>query len=92
MRGHIMSGKLFVGNLPLNVTESALRTLFVRHGYDVSDIDLVREPLTGQSQGFAYVTLSPSADPSRAIEDINGNDFEGRRLMVNEWPLHRKLA
>ncbi len=74
--------KLFVGNLPFTVTEDALRTLFTPHG-TVEKIALISDRDTGRPRGFAFIEMS-NADAARAMQSLNGTDFGGRPLKVNE--------
>ena len=74
--------KLFVGNLPFTATEASVRTLFAAHG-TVDSVALITDRDTGRPRGFGFVEVS-SADASRAIDALNGKDFEGRALKVNE--------
>jgi RNA recognition motif-containing protein len=74
--------KLYVGNLPFSATEDAVRTLFSAHG-TVETISLITDRETGQARGFGFVEMS-SADASRAMQALNGTDFEGRALKINE--------
>lgn len=74
--------KLFVGNLPFTATEASVRTLFSAHG-TVDTVALITDRDTGRPRGFGFVEVS-SADASRTIQALNGKDFEGRALKVNE--------
>jgi RNA recognition motif-containing protein len=74
--------KLFVGNLPSSATEASVRTLFSAHG-TVDSVALITDRDTGRPRGFGFVEVS-SADAARAIQALNGTDFEGRALKVNE--------
>ncbi|MCK6370057.1 MAG: RNA-binding protein [Gammaproteobacteria bacterium] len=74
--------KLFVGNLPFSVTEDSLRTLFAAHG-TVDKIALITDRDTGQPRGFAFVEMG-SSEAARAMQALNGTDFGGRALKVNE--------
>jgi RNA recognition motif-containing protein len=74
--------KLYVGNLPFTVTEEGLRTLFAPHG-SVEKISLISDRDTGRPRGFGFVEMSNS-DASRAMQALNGQDFEGRSLKINE--------
>ena len=74
--------KLYVGNLPFSATEDAVRTLFSVHG-TVEKISLINDRDTGRPRGFAFVEMS-SADATRAQQALNGQDFDGRALKVNE--------
>jgi RNA recognition motif-containing protein len=74
--------KLYVGNLPFSATEETVRTAFSAHG-TVESLSLVMDRDTGQPRGFGFVEMS-SADASRAMQALNGADFGGRPLKVNE--------
>jgi RNA recognition motif-containing protein len=74
--------KLFVGNLPFTATEASVRTLFSAHG-TVETVALITDRDTGRPRGFGFVEVS-GADAARAIQALNGTDFEGRALKVNE--------
>jgi RNA recognition motif-containing protein len=74
--------KLYVGNLPFNATEEGLRALFAPHG-TVEKISLITDRDTGRARGFGFVEMS-NADASRAMQALNGTDFEGRALKINE--------
>ena len=74
--------KLYVGNLPFTATEESVRNLFAPHG-TVEKLSLISDRDTGQPRGFGFVEMS-SADASRAMLALNGIDFGGRPLKVNE--------
>jgi len=74
--------KLYVGNLPFTVTEDQLRELFAPHG-TVEKISLISDRDTGRPRGFAFVEMA-NADAARAMQTLNGKDFGGRALKVNE--------
>jgi len=74
--------KLFVGNLPFSATEDSLRALFTPHG-TVESLAIINDRDTGRPRGFGFIEMS-SADASRAMAALNGTDFEGRALKVNE--------
>ncbi len=74
--------KLFVGNLPFSATEDSVRTLFASHG-TIESLALINDRETGRPRGFGFIEMS-NADAARAIEALNGTDFEGRALKVNE--------
>ena len=74
--------KLYVGNMSFNTTEASLEALFSNYG-EVQEVALITDRDTGRPRGFAFVTMDD--DAARAsIEALNGNDFEGRALTVNE--------
>ena len=74
--------KLYVGNLPFTATEDAVRTLFATHG-TVEKISLISDRDTGRPRGFGFVEMS-SSDASKAMQALNGKDFDGRALKINE--------
>ena len=74
--------KLFVGNLPFTATDESVRALFARHG-TVEKVALISDRETGRPRGFGFVEMS-NDDASRAMQALNGTDFEGRSLKVNE--------
>jgi RNA recognition motif-containing protein len=74
--------KLYVGNLPFSATEDSVRTLFAEHG-NVEKVALVNDRDTGQPRGFGFVEMS-SSDAQKAMQSLNGKDFGGRPLKVNE--------
>lgn len=74
--------KLYVGNLPFTATDEAVKTLFSAHG-TVEKISLITDRDTGRPRGFGFVEMS-NADASRAMQALNGTDFEGRALKISE--------
>lgn len=74
--------KLFVGNLPFTATEDSVRELFAPHG-TVEKLDLITDRDTGRPRGFGFVVMS-DADASRAMQALDGKEFDGRTLKVNE--------
>jgi RNA recognition motif-containing protein len=79
----IMSTKLFVGNLSYNVTENDLQDLFSQYG-TVNEVNLMLDRMSGRSRGFAFVTLDSKESADAAAQALNGKNWEGRNLSVNE--------
>ncbi|MGH9395824.1 MAG: RNA recognition motif domain-containing protein [Terriglobia bacterium] len=79
-----MATKLYVGNLPHSVTTSALNDFVTEAGFQVASAMVVMDKMSGQSRGFGFVELADGGDIQRAIGSLNGRDFEGRPLTVNE--------
>jgi len=77
-----MNEKLYVGNLAYSTTESDLRQLFAQAG-TVSECDLIKDRDTGQSKGFAFVTMSTQAEAEAATTMFNAHSFGDRALTVN---------
>jgi RNA recognition motif-containing protein len=74
---------LYVGNLPFDTTEDALRDLFAPFG-EVQQIRIMTDRDTGRSRGFAFVEMAQDDDAEKAIAALNGRDFGGRALTINE--------
>ena len=74
---------IFVGNLSFSSTEDAVRGLFEQFGA-VDRVSIITDRDTGRSRGFAFVEMSNDAEAERAISALNGSDYGGRRLNVNE--------
>ena len=75
--------KLYVGNLSFDTTENDLQTQFEQFG-KVVEAALVTDRETGRSRGFAFVTMGSAAEGEAAIKALEGKDFQGRNLTVNE--------
>jgi RNA recognition motif-containing protein len=78
-----MSIKLYVGNLPYEMTEDQLRELFTEAG-QVASAKIITDRQTGQPRGFGFVEMETKADGQKAISMLNGKNIEGRALAVNE--------
>ena len=78
-----MNTKMYVGHLPMQVTELELRELFGNHG-QVDDVALTIDHEKGNPRGFAFVTMSSRSEMASAIEALHGMDFKGSILVVNE--------
>jgi RNA recognition motif-containing protein len=78
-----MGSKIFVGGLPFAATEQQLSDLFGQHG-SVASAQVVTDRFTGQSRGFGFVEMSTPAEAQTAIGALNGSQFGGRTLTVNE--------
>jgi RNA recognition motif-containing protein len=74
--------KLYVGNLPFSANEDAVRALFAEYGA-VQTLSLVNDRQTGTPRGFGFVEMS-SDDATKAMRALNGKDFGGRPMKVNE--------
>ncbi len=76
--------KLYVGNLPFNASEEQLQEWFGQLGISPSAISLIRDRFTGQSRGFAFIEIANDEEADRAVTSLNGQNFGGRNLVVNE--------
>jgi RNA recognition motif-containing protein len=74
--------KIYVGNLPFSATEDEVRGLFERHGSVVS-VSLINDRETGRPRGFGFVEMDENGAEA-AISALDGKEFGGRSLRVNE--------
>lgn len=75
--------RIYVGNLPYDVTEQEIREMFERRG-QVSSVDIVTDRYSGQSKGFGFVEMPNADEAQKAITELNGQPLKGRALTVNE--------
>jgi RNA recognition motif-containing protein len=78
-----MNRRLYVGNLPYEITETDLQGLFEGVGA-VASINVMRDRETGRARGFAFVEMASEADAQNAIDKLHDRPFGGRTLTVNE--------
>jgi cold-inducible RNA-binding protein len=78
-----MAKKLFVGGLSWNTTESGLREAFERFG-ELDEVTIITDRETGRSRGFGFVTFIEDGAATRAVEELDGTELDGRRITVNE--------
>jgi RNA recognition motif-containing protein len=85
-----MASKLYVGSLPYSTTKEDLEQLFAQYG-TVASVAIISDRDTGQSKGFGFVEFESDDAAKAAIDALNGTDFGGRRLVVNEArPLEKR--
>jgi cold-inducible RNA-binding protein len=75
--------KLYVGNLAYQVTEDQLRDAFESFG-KVESVAIIKDKYSGQSKGFGFVEMPTDPEGQAAIDGLNGKDFNGRAIKVNE--------
>jgi RNA recognition motif-containing protein len=75
--------KLYIGNLSFETTENDLQDLFEKHG-TVNEVHLMMDRMTGQSRGFAFVTMNDETQAKAAMSALNGHELNSRALNVNE--------
>jgi cold-inducible RNA-binding protein len=74
---------IFVGNLSFNTSEDELRRLFEAYGH-VERVSILTDRETGRSRGFGFVEMTNAEEGEKAIASLNGSDFGGRTINVNE--------
>ena len=78
-----MNTKMYVGNLPFDVSEQQLRDHFAPYGM-VTELNLMMDRETGRPRGFAFVTMDEASNMERAIRELDGKELAGRALKINE--------
>ncbi len=78
-----MATKLYVGNLAYGVSNTDLETMFAPHG-TVQSAQVIMDRDTGRSKGFGFVEMGSGNEAQTAINAMNGKEFDGRALTVNE--------
>lgn len=78
-----MSKRIYVGNLSYTTTDAALKDAFAKFGV-VEDASVLVDKMTGRSRGFGFVTMANDDEAMKTIEQMNGQELDGRKLTVNE--------
>jgi hypothetical protein len=78
-----MGKRIFVGNLPFSATDQVLLDTFAQYG-NVESAKVITDRATGRSKGFGFVEMATDAEAVAAIEKLNGAEYEGRTITVNE--------
>ena len=73
--------KLYVGNLPYSYNEDSLKDMFASYG-ELTSVAIITDKMTGRSKGFGFVELD-DAKAEEAINEINGKEIEGRKVVVS---------
>jgi cold-inducible RNA-binding protein len=74
---------LYVGNFPFSMTDPELQSIFEPYG-TIETAQIVRNPKTGRSRGFALVAMTNDIEAEKAMAELNGKESRGRALTVNE--------
>tara|TARA_B100000686_G_C16683321_1_gene913228 strand:- start:601 stop:855 length:255 start_codon:yes stop_codon:yes gene_type:complete len=74
---------IYIGNISYQTTEDEVSTLFGEHGA-VDSVHLISDRETGRSKGFGFVEMPNDEEAKKAIEAVDGSEFGGRQLKVNE--------
>ena len=75
--------RIYVGNFGYETSEQELREAFEAHG-QVQEVSMIQDRETGRPKGFAFVDMPTSAEAQAAIAALNGKEFDGRTITVNE--------
>lgn len=78
-----MGKKLFVGNVPYQITEDRLKEIFSEAG-EVESVAIITDKMTGRPRGFVFVEMANEEGAQKAIETLDGREVDGREINVNE--------
>ncbi len=81
---------IYVGSLHYDTSEANLKELFSEFG-EVTSAKIITDKMSGRSKGFGFVEMSVDSEAKKAIEDLNGVEYDGRTITVNE-SIERKDA
>ncbi len=87
LRGRKM--KLFIGNLPYDISEPELKNLFAEYG-DIVETKLMKDQFTGKSRGFAFVEMSSRSGGQQAMEALNRKKYKNKELVCSEATPQKK--
>ncbi len=74
---------IYVGNLPYSTSEDDLREAFEEYG-TTDSVSIIKDKMSGKSRGFGFVEMSNDEEAQSAISELDGVEFDGRSLTVNE--------
>ena len=74
---------IYVGSLNFKMTEADLKEKFEEYG-EVTSAKIIIDKYSGKSKGFGFVEMPNDAEAKKAIEELNGLDIQGRKIIVNE--------
>lgn len=75
--------QIYVGNVSYNTNEESLTSLFSTYG-EVDSVKLITDRETGRAKGFGFIAMPNDDEANKAIEELNGKEFDGRTLRINE--------
>lgn len=75
--------QIYVGNMSYGTTEESLKSLFNQFG-EVNSVKIITDRETGRAKGFGFIGMDDNAAAQNAIDELNGKEFEGRTLKINE--------
>ncbi|NIV91846.1 RNA-binding protein [candidate division KSB1 bacterium] len=82
---------MYIGNLAYTVTEDDLKALFSEYG-EVESVNIITDRYSRQSKGFGFVDMPNNSEADKAIKALNGTEFKGRNIKVNQAERRRKRS
>ncbi len=80
---------LYIGNLHYNVNEEELKEIFKEYG-EVMSVTIITDKYTGRSKGFGFIEMLNDEEANKAIENLNGTEIHGGKIIVNQARERRK--
>lgn len=74
---------IYVGNLSYKLNEDDLRQVFEEYG-EITSVKIIKDKYSGRSKGFAFVEMADDEEAKAAINELNGTEHDGRKIVVNE--------
>ncbi len=74
---------LYIGNLHYNVNEEELKEIFKEYG-EVMSVKIITDKYTGNSKGFGFIEMLNDAEANKAIDNLNGTEIRGKKVIVNQ--------
>ena len=72
---------IYIGNLPQNITEDKLKTLFAEFG-DIENVKLIKDRFSGRPKGYGFIEMPSNSEADQAIKALNGNRMDGTPIKV----------
>lgn len=76
--------RIYIGNLDFGITEDDLKRILEEKGVTSTQVNLISDKYSGRSKGFGFAEFASSEDAERAIEALNGQEVNGRKLNVSK--------
>jgi RNA recognition motif-containing protein len=74
---------IYVGNLSYKLNDDDLRQIFEEHG-EITSVKIIKDKYSGRSKGFGFVEMANDEEAKNAINELNGTEHDGRKIVVNE--------
>jgi len=76
--------KIYIGNINYEVTEEELKEMFKEKGFEVKDINIIRDKFSGRSKGFGFAEFENDEQVKKVIESLDGYELKSRKLKINK--------
>ncbi len=74
---------IYIGNLHYNVNEEELKEIFKEYG-EVMSVKIITDKYSGRSKGFGFIEMLNDEEANKAIDNLNGTEIRGRKVIVNQ--------